>query len=164
MTMSCQRCSDEATVHLTENRGGRIREIHLCADCAQKAGIAPGENAKPQLGLDGVLQKLIETHVGELVGEMARRKCPSCGLTFMEFRVGGRLGCPADFETFAPALAPLLRKTHGASRHVGKMPLRRRVVASPRLGLRAELRQAVAREDYETAARLRDLLRQGDSD
>jgi protein arginine kinase activator len=162
--MSCQNCSAEATVHLTESRNGRLREIHLCARCAQAAGIAAGDAKPKPLGLDAVLDKLIATHVGELVGEMARRKCPACGLTFMEFRVGGRLGCPADFETFAPALVPLLRKAHGASRHVGKMPSRRRIVASPRLGLRADLRRAVAREDYETAARLRDQLRQGDSD
>jgi protein arginine kinase activator len=162
--MSCQNCSAEATVHLTETRNGRIREVHLCADCARAAGIASGSDKPKPLGLDAVLEKLIAKHVGELVGEMARRKCPACGLTFMEFRINGRLGCPADFEIFAPALAPMLRKVHGASRHVGKMPARRRMVASPRLGLRAELRRAVAREDYETAARLRDRLRQGDSD
>lgn len=161
--MKCQRCSSQATVHLTEPGRNKMRELHLCADCARKAGIAV-DPEPPQLGLDTVLQSLIQKHVGELVGELARRACPDCGLTFMEFRVGGQMGCPRDYETFEAGLLPLLRRAHGATRHVGKMPVRARVAASPRLRLRARLREAVAREDYEAAARLRDQLRQGNTD
>jgi protein arginine kinase activator len=46
---------------------------------------------------------------------------------------------------------------------VGKVP-RRRPARGARLRLRARLREAVAREDYETAARLRDQLRHKDAD
>ncbi len=109
------------------------------------------------------MQNLILSHVGELVGEIARKRCPDCGLRFMDFRIQGRLGCPNDYQTFRDGLLPLLRRTHGATRHVGKMPSRRQAV-SPRLHLRAELREAVAHEDYERAARLRDQLRQKDTD
>jgi protein arginine kinase activator len=115
-------------------------------------------------GLDAILKKLILKNVGELVGEVASWSCPECGLTFMEFRVGSRLGCPADYETFSAGLLPLLKRAHGASRHVGKMPRRRHHAASKRLSLRARLRKAVAREDYETAATLRDQLREGNTD
>jgi protein arginine kinase activator len=117
----------------------------------------------PEFGLDAVLQKLITANVGELVGELARRCCPNCGLRFMEFRVGGRLGCPADYEAFGPGLLPLVRKLQGASRHVGKVPARGQRPGG-RLRLRAELREAIAREDYEAAAHLRDRLRQEEPD
>jgi protein arginine kinase activator len=81
----------------------------------------------------------------------------------MEFRSRGRLGCPRDYEVFARGLLPLLQRAHGATRHVGKAA-RRSPSASRRLLLRAQLRRAIAREDFELAARLRDQLRLKDAD
>jgi len=126
--MTCQRCQDEAAVHLTETVDGRRREVHLCLPCARKAGLALPESP-PKLGLDQVVQGLIVAHVGELVGELAELTCPDCGTRFMEFRTRGRLGCPADYQVFAKGLLPLLARSHGATRHVGKTP-RRPSVAS----------------------------------
>jgi protein arginine kinase activator len=160
--MTCQRCRAEATVHLTEKVGGLPHEVHLCARCARKAGLL-GDAPPPSAGLDAALQSLITSHVGELVGELAQRACPDCGLRFMEFRIGGRLGCPTDYGAFVPGLLPLLKRTHSATRHVGKVPARRRG-PDDRLRLRAQLREAIAREDYEAAAHLRDRLRQKDTD
>jgi len=160
--MTCQRCPEDASVHLVETVEGRRRELHLCDACAREAGLAPPKVPDPEV-LDDVVQGLIVAHVGELVGELARKACPICGLRFMEFRADGRLGCPNDYSVFAAGLQPLLRRNHGASRHVGKVP-RRRPASGDRLALRARLREAVAREDYEEAARLRDQLRTEDAD
>jgi protein arginine kinase activator len=103
--------------------------------------------------------------VGELVGDLAQRACPVCGLKYMEYRGEGRLGCPHDYQAFQAGLVPLLRRAHGATRHVGKRPGRSAADHSlARLRLRARLRAAVAREDYEEAARLRDQLRPQDAD
>lgn len=158
--MTCQRCKAEASVHLTESIDGRVREVHLCGACARKSGLLlPAQ--PPDLALDSVVQGLIVAHVGELVGELARKVCPLCGMKFMEFRIGGRLGCPNDYQAFARGLLPLLRRSHdGVTRHVGKAPRRPPTPeAAEHLRLRAQLRDAVAREDYEEAARLRDRLR-----
>jgi protein arginine kinase activator len=113
----------------------------------------------PLLGLDQVVQNLIISHVGELVGALAEMACPLCGQKFMEFRAEGRLGCPNDYDVFKSGLLPLISRAHGTTRHVGKVPRHALNVAS-RLQLRAQLREAVDREDYELAARLRDQLRQ----
>jgi protein arginine kinase activator len=160
--MICQRCEEEASVHLTETIEGRRHELHLCASCARKAGLELPESP-PELALDAVVQGLIVANVGELVGELANLTCPDCGLRFMEFRARGRLGCPNDYGVFARGLLPLVQRAHGATRHVGKVARRPRV-SSPRLRLRTQLRQAIAREDYEQAARLRDQLRLKDGD
>ncbi|MCA1685500.1 MAG: hypothetical protein LC745_05850, partial [Planctomycetia bacterium] len=96
--MTCQRCKDDATVHLTETVDGRRREVHLCASCARKAGVLPAEAPPPVPALDAVVQNLIVAHVGELVGELAGLTCPDCGLKFMEYRAKGRLGCPNDYN------------------------------------------------------------------
>jgi protein arginine kinase activator len=163
-TMTCQKCRDDATVHLTESVDGQLRQVHLCGPCAREAGLVPAESKPPDLGLDLVVQGLILAHVGELVGALAQATCPDCGLKFMEFRIGGRLGCPGDYEAFDRGLRPLLRRAHGATRHVGKVPRRRHDDAGRRrLRARALLREAVAREDYEQAARLRDQLRPKDA-
>lgn len=156
--MTCQSCGVEASVHLTDQVDGKMREVHLCGPCARKAGLAVPKKP-PNLGLDAVVQSLIVAHVGELVGELAQRRCPCCGLQFMEFRAQGQLGCPHDYEVFGPGLWPMLRRSQVATRHVGKIPSRRATDPLPQLQLRAALREAVAREDYESAARLRDELR-----
>jgi protein arginine kinase activator len=162
--MTCQRCHEEAAVHLTETVDGRRRELHLCVPCAREAGL-PLPESPPKLGLDQVVQGLIVAHVGELVGELAELTCPDCGVRFMEFRTLGRLGCPTDYQVFARGLLPLLGRSQGATRHVGKSP-RRPTVASnrARLRLRSEFRAAIALEDYERAASLRDQLRSKDAD
>jgi protein arginine kinase activator len=159
--MTCQKCREEATVHLTESVDGEVREVHLCGPCAKAAGLTMPQ-APPDLALEMVVQNLIVAHVGELVGELAQRSCPICGLKFMEFRTGGRLGCPHDYQVFDRGLVPLIRRAHGATRHVGKVPRRRPDASARLLELRARLREAVAREDYEQAARLRDQIRQKD--
>lgn len=162
--MTCQRCPEEASVHLTESVNGRRTEIHLCASCARESGLTIPE-APPILPLDAVVQNLIISHVGELVGELANLTCPYCGLKFMEFRTKGRLGCPNDFEAFSRGLGPLLIRAHGATRHVGKAPGRSTLDADrARLRLRSEFRAAISRENYEQAARLRDQLRSKDVD
>jgi protein arginine kinase activator len=157
--MTCQRCHEEAAVHLTETVDGRRRELHLCVPCARKAGLSLPESP-PKLGLDQVVQGLIVAHVGELVGELAELTCPDCGVRFMEYRTLGRLGCPTDYQVFAKGLLPLLGRSQGATRHVGKAPRSPTLPSDrARLRLRSDFRAAIALEDYEAAATLRDTLR-----
>jgi protein arginine kinase activator len=159
--MTCQRCHNEASVHLTERLKGQTREVHLCPSCARKAGL-PFPDSAPNLALEAVVDSLIEANVGELVSELAELACAVCGMKFMEFRAGGMLGCPHDYQVFALGLAPLVQEYHGATRHVGKIA-RRSELAETRLEIRSRLRAAVLREDYEEAARLRDALRPKES-
>ena len=62
---------------------------------------------------------------------------------------------------FAPVLVPLLEKVHGQAVHIGKAPSRLagRKARQEILDLEAELEDAIAREDYEIAAQLRDRIR-----
>ena len=161
--MTCQRCSKEASVHLTETVDGRRREQHLCASCASQLGLALPP-VPPSLGLDQVVEGLILAHVGELVGELAALRCPHCGLGFMQFRADGRLGCPHDYPVFLKGLLPLIAQVQGTTRHVGKVPRKHPKSTFDRLAIRSRLRSAVSEEDYELAARLRDELRQKDRD
>ncbi len=156
--MNCQRCSNPATVHLTNIENNQKHEVHLCRECAEAQQLLK----KQELNLPAVLQSLIGQHVGPWTDELARLTCPACGIRYMEFRAAGRLGCPHDYNVFRAGLEPLLQRIHRSERHVGKRP--RRAVTLEKLAelveLRRELRTAVESEAYEEAARLRDLLRQ----
>ena len=157
--MKCQFCSNPATVHLTDIINGHKKETHLCQPCAEKKQLLHQQ----ELNLSAILQSVIGPHVGALTDDLARLTCPQCGIKYMEFKAEGRLGCPHDYQVFQAALEPLLQRIHRATRHAGKHPRHRRHSAawhSEVVALRQQLREAVRVENYEEAARLRDLLRQ----
>ena len=156
--MKCQFCSNPATVHLTNIENNKKREVHLCQKCAEAQQLIK----KQELNLPAILQSLIGQHVGPLTDELSRLACPCCGIRYMEFRAAGRLGCPNDYQVFRAGLEPLLQRIHRGTRHQGKRP--RRGLSLERQGelveLRGQMRAAVEAEQYEEAARLRDLIRQ----
>ena len=90
-----------------------------------------------------------------------KKTCPICGITFADFRKGGRLGCAYDYVAFEDDLMPLLVNIHGALEHVGKVPTN--LSGSPErqqrlMQLKVEMKGAIDKEDYETASRLRDKI------
>lgn len=152
----CQRCSERPVIHITELEGKAVKEIHLCYKHAQEY-LRENESAPAEEG--SVAVAAVETISSDA-------KCPLCHLTFDEFRSSGRLGCPNDYEVFRNELGPLLENVHGALRHSGKVPKHLPADAQIRtrlMQLRQELQQAVAVEDYEKAARLRDRIGQLES-
>ena len=155
--MKCQFCSNPATVHLTKLVKDQEKVLHLCQSCAEKQQLIKHQ----ELNLPAILQSLIGQHLGP-ADELARLCCPACGMKYMEFRAQGRLGCPHDYTVFRTALSPLLRRIHRQDRHVGKVPRRGAEAATRQtelVELRRQLQAAVEAEEYEEAARLRDLLR-----
>ncbi len=102
--MKCESCASPATVHLTDIVNGTKREMHLCQECAEKQQLLK----QSEINLPAILQTLIGQHVGNPTDALARLTCPACGIKYMEFRAGGRLGCPHDYEVFRVGLEPLL--------------------------------------------------------
>lgn len=159
--MKCQECDAPATVHVTKiakGTGGR-REVHLCERCARKHHLIPDQPAA-QIDLKALLGLLLGQPGGAAGGnDPAALKCPACGLKYAQFRADGRLGCPAEYDAFRPALEPLLDRIHRARAHAGKAP-RAAAGRAEAARLRDLLAAAVAAERYEEAAALRDRLRQ----
>lgn len=156
--MDCQSCGQPATVHVTNIVNGKKQELHLCQECSEKQELLKNQ----ELNLSMILQTVIGQHVGPETDELARLTCPSCGIKYMEFKAGGRLGCPQDYKVFQTALEPLLERIHRHKRHVGKIPpnaTRSAARQAELMNLRQQLRQAVEAEAYEEAARLRDQIR-----
>lgn len=184
--MLCQNClKNPATVHVTDLGGSAakegespVQERHLCEICAQALDLP---HAAPQKKTVADIWKLLQ-----ISAQATRKKggpsCPHCGMTLEEFRRKGRLGCAKDYEVFAPHLAEVLERVHGARTHVGRLPAALAQAADDpyvpqcaqeaphdnasslnreaRLAdLRTKLAAAVREEAYESAARLRDELR-----
>src|SRR5665213_1082420 len=151
--MKCQKCAKAATLHITEILGEeQIEEHHLCEECAQKYLDGPAQAAGKIAG-----------H-GDEAGESSvlNRQCDVSGVKFVDFRNSGRLGCPHDYEVFRDELIPLLENIHGETKHCGKTPRRlpqNKLTQSELIHLRKQLLQAVNKEAYEEAGRLRDQIR-----
>lgn len=159
--ITCQVCKKNiATVHLTEIIKNKKREIHLCEECAAKKGIAFKATS---FSISDLLSGLVNTQAAQEIAKMSQVKCPICGLSYLEFRQHGRLGCATDYTVFKEGLMPLLEKIHGDTEHLGKIPNSSgdtREVSKELLELRQELRRVIEKEDYEQAATLRDRIEQ----
>lgn len=159
--MKCQKCAKPATFHITDIvEKGRHREYHFCDEHARQH-LAP-EEPQDAPAISEFAKKLASATPGVRESAADKQVCPVCQISFLEFRNSGRLGCPYDYEVFRDEIMPLLESIHGETRHSGKVPKR-----APRntqqqttlIQLRNELKRAVAAEDYEAAARLRDEIK-----
>ncbi len=161
--IKCQQCDSAATFHITELTGGEPQELHLCEEHARQY-LAPSEEdvAESLPAVAGMLAQHLA--VGETAEELARldrQSCPVCGITFLEFRKQGRLGCPHDYECFFKELQPLLLNIHGETSHVGKCPScgpGGTEVKTQLIRLRREMKGAVDQEKYELASEIRDRI------
>ncbi len=164
--MLCEECREKnAVVFLKLAVNNKVREMHLCPACAAKKGMGFG----------------LETgafNISEIVGNMSgyfkdflppEKKtllCGSCGLKYSEFKETGRLGCPDCYTAFEAQLTELMTRIHGASLHSGRvcrggaeLKLTSAETSRRLEELRAALKEAVERENFEAAARLRDAMK-----
>ncbi len=151
----CDQCDKPATHHSVEIVKGQKIEKHLCEEHAIQEGLAIKAVQTP-------INKLLTNFVKQqsLPSPQPEWVCDQCGMTFTEFREHSLLGCPECYRAFEEPLAPLLERAHeGETQHLGKVP--HRVGEGEQrqqhlLRMRKRLEEAVACEDYELAARLRD--------
>jgi len=159
--MKCQHCEKPATFHITELTGSDgPKVLHLCEDHARE--YLNGNGSSPATALSNMLaQQLKMDATTKELAATDQKTCPVCGITFAEFRKGGRLGCAYDYVAFEDDLEPLLINIHGALEHQGKVPKNRR--GSPErqrqlAELREEMKAAIKKEEYEKAGILRDKI------
>ena len=89
------------------------------------------------------------------------QKCPACGFSLDKLGRTNRLGGPSCYEFFRVALKPVLERLHRHSSHFGKVPWKNGgelKLESEIARHRVALEKAVVSENFEEAARLRDLI------
>ena len=157
--MLCCICKEkEAKVHLTQIVNDKMQKVDLCEQCAKEKGVndpAGFSLADLLLGL-GASQELEQAAGG------AEVKCPHCGFSQADFKKAGRLGCSECYTTFAEGLESLLKSMHKGIKHVGKVPQHLqhgRDLSEKLKSLQKKLDKAVADEDFEQAAMVRDEIK-----
>jgi protein arginine kinase activator len=176
-TMICDRCGKrEASVFIRREGSG---EFSLCAECAREQGIS-AEDGRLRISLEDLFSPPPDGP--ERPGR--RTVCAVCGIRLEEVRKSGRVGCPACYDSFREELTAFLQRRGRKGPYRGAVPRRfaafgrtsadrspaaapsapvdtevRRNPAAAREDLSERLRAALDAEDYELAARLRDLLR-----
>ena len=156
--MLCDVCKcNDAAVFLTQIVEGKMQKVNLCDVCSKEKGVQdPTGFALADLLLGIGAAEEIEKGA-------ATKKCPECGFTQADFKKTGRLGCSMCYATFAEGLGSLLKAMHKGTEHVGKVPehAQRAAQLNDRMRtLNENLKKAVAEENYETAASLRDQIKQ----
>lgn len=160
--MDCDKCGKPAKVHLTQLVGGKIKKVALCNECAAESGVTdPTGFALADMLLGGAGDKSVAPVMPRRPG--SGRACPECGFTLEDLKRIRRFGCGACYEAFRGEVKDMIRGMHKGDSHCGKVPdglmeLRQRKMRLEEL--REKLDQAIAAENYEEAAALRDEIRQ----
>ncbi len=120
--------------------------------------------------------------------QVEQPKCSGCGMTPVDIENVGRFGCPYCYQSFNKDIEDMLQRIHGGIKHVGKVPkawkarqeaeeaaektksvdrgvatvkkhatipLEERIAV-----LEAKMKKHVAKEEYEKAAIIRDVIKQ----
>lgn len=150
--MQCEECGlRPAEVMMTTVIGGQTTTRHLCRECVKKY-----KAGDIQAVLAAVLSAMGQQ---KSVPEIT---CQSCGETFAEFQKTGMLGCAECYQAFRSELTPMITRVQGRTQHAGRRPpaSQQEQERQARMeALHAQMEAAVALENFEEAARLRDELR-----
>ncbi len=108
------------------------------------------------LGKLGEVFGQLSEKLGELDAQ-GNERCPKCGMTFEEVRTEGVLGCSNCLKVFRKAVLRLIQELQGATEYVGEPAVHFETKALKKK-LAAELKAALAREDYVAAKALKAQL------
>ena len=170
MKILCQKCKAKPAVfYYEQNIGGKKSDCALCAECAAEWKQSQKEeldNAMqtPFSGIDALFGSLFGAGT---LSSRTDKKCPLCHSSYADLRRTGKVGCAVCYETFENELRPTLRSIHGTQTYTGRAPHgisgkneKKRKLES----LRTSLENAIAHEEFEEAARLRDEIRELERD
>lgn len=153
--MVCNVCKQkEAIVHYAEIVEGVIQKLDLCEQCALDKGIGN----QLSFSMSDMISGITEKNENEKAGIV----CSQCSMKIEEFRKSGKLGCDKCYETFSDTILPMLEQIHRSNKHKGKIPSTHPEVQYKQdniSSLEKELRDAIAAEDFEKAAYLRDEIK-----
>jgi protein arginine kinase activator len=152
--MLCDNCTkNPASVHMTSFVKGQVKTVHLCPECAAKK--AGSSVAGPSFN-DFMSSFYEKDETDSLV-------CDKCGNTLNEFSKTGRLGCANCYNVFRESIVPVLKGVHMNVVHTGKHPgervkldIAKETAKYRKSALQKELKCAIATENFEEAAKLRD--------
>lgn len=166
--MLCDICKkNEATVHITKIINGMQQEFNICEKCAKEKGefgfVGQMDFSSPftfQNILTGIMDYISNPNETQYNFDYS---CKNCGITFKEFKRKGLVGCSECYKNFTEALNPIIKRVQGNLEHTGKIPSKAgKDIINKRklLELKKSLQEAIATEEYEKAAQIRDAIKE----
>lgn len=160
--MKCEECQkNPAVVTIAETYNGKLTQLHLCAECAAQKGYINFSSGMAWPKLLGSFFGFSPVKVDQM-GFVDNKTCSNCGIGLNAISQSGKLGCSECYENFKEQLEPTLRRIHSNTGHTGKIPKRgaSRIIVKRKIeALKIKLQAAVAEEQYEQAAELRDEIK-----
>jgi len=168
--MLCEKCGkNEAVTHIRQNINGVQSESYLCENCA--AGITGKINGEYSklfsdfgFGIDSMLGSIFgQDFLTENVIAKPEKSCKMCGSTISSIRNTGNVGCAECYSTFKDELMPLVQRIHGKTAHSGRGPVEeeaKKILMEKIADLENELKEAIDKEDFEEAVKIRDELKE----
>lgn len=165
--MLCEICQkNEANFHIAKIINGVKEEKHVCEHCAKSMegmSLLPDMNFSSNFSfqnlLSGFLDYMNTSTQSNLPSQVV---CDNCGTTYREFKNSGLLGCSNCYNVFNNTVLPILKRVQPSTEHNGKIPVKggKEIMVKKELQrLKEELQRAIAMEEYEKAAELRDKIR-----
>ncbi len=166
--MLCEICKkNDATVHITKITNGMKQEFNICEKCAKEKGefsfTSQMELSSPftfQNILSGIMDYISSGNQSQYNFDFS---CKNCGINFEEFKKKGLVGCSDCYKNFTTALIPIIKRVQGNLEHTGKIPGKagKNIINKRKLlKLKEDLQEAIAIEEYERAAEIRDLIKE----
>lgn len=163
--MLCSECNQNpAVMHYVTVINGQRKESDICVHCAKKLGIA---SFTPFSFGD-----LFAQHAKELPPQTT---CSACGMTLNQMKQSSVVGCAQCYQDLYRGIEPILNNVQKTLQHVGRTPVGHASGNLPKPGetvdagqmlpaadevrLKEALRDAIAHERFEEAAKFRDALR-----
>jgi len=158
--MICQFCnSHQATVSIRQVDDEHQVEYNLCQRCIEEKGIRSPEFIVSKTS--GNLFAELSAVDAISVQSRAQDSCDRCGLTWRLFQESGIFGCESCYDMFKVQLNQILCKIHGSHQHIGSRPKSHRTVVNHEKldEIKFQLECAIAEQDFELAAQLRDVVK-----
>ncbi len=178
--MLCERCKiREANIQYTEVFNGVKTDHHFCAQCARELDF--GQYSSIFEGEFPFAEFLSALLGGETPSKRQEKYqqivCPTCGTTYDEFVKNSCFGCADCYGVFDVLIHDNIKHIQGSDHHKGKIPAGRQAdgedaqqtadpsetgeqsVRSRIQLLERQLKDALRKEEYETAAWCRDQIR-----
>lgn len=162
--MICDNCKkNPVAVHVTQVVNGEKIEMHLCQECAADKGVMFFNLDASSFSLPKLFGSFFQGLVPNLEEVVTENPtCPNCGMRINQLSQQGRLGCSECYNAFEQQLEPALRRIHGHTRHVGRVPSRQggTIMVKKQIDtMKSQLKEAVQQENFELAAELRDQIK-----
>lgn len=183
----CDECKkNNASVFYKQTINGKTTEMHLCEECAEKAGITSGFETSFSSPFDDIFSHMI-FGTPEISPKLvsAPEPCPVCGFTLRDIKKTSRFGCSECYKVFGNYID---KRSLSEGEYKGKTPKAlgkriKEIVTDAAMDikeaikeskeekaqskeakkdineLRIKLKKAVSAEDYEQAAKLRDEIK-----